>query len=163
MALYAIGGWSWLVWGGFLRTIFVLHTTWLVNSATHIWGYRTHETRDHSTNLWWVALLTYGEGWHNNHHAFQTSAKHGLAWWEVDPTYWAIRSMSFVGLTHSIKMPKTRSLKPETSGHHGAEAVEGPPRPRDTHGLLDPSSGRRGAGTRGRDRLKSGRGRDSEL
>jgi stearoyl-CoA desaturase (delta-9 desaturase) len=104
--LYALGGWSWLIWGGFLRTCLVLHTTWLVNSASHIWGYRTHETRDHSTNLWWVALLTYGEGWHNNHHAFQTSAKHGLAWWEVDMTYWAIRLMSLVGLAHSIKYPK---------------------------------------------------------
>jgi fatty-acid desaturase len=104
--LYAIGGMPWLIWGGFVRTIFVLHTTWLVNSATHVWGYRTHETRDTSTNLWWVALLTYGEGWHNNHHAFQTSARHGLRWWELDMTYIAIRLMSFVGLTHSIKMPK---------------------------------------------------------
>ena len=84
---------SWLVWGGFVRTIFVLHSTWLVNSASHVWGYRSHATRDKSTNLWWVALLTYGEGWHNNHHAFQTSARHGLRWWEVDMTYMAIRLM----------------------------------------------------------------------
>ena len=61
-ALYLLGGMSWLVWSGFVRTIFVLHTTWLVNSATHVWGYRGHETRDSSTNNWWVALLTYGEG-----------------------------------------------------------------------------------------------------
>ena len=86
VGLYAAGGMSWLVWGGFVRTIFVLHSTWLVNSATHIWGYRSHATRDDSTNLWWVALLTYGEGWHNNHHAYQTSARHGLRWWEVDMT-----------------------------------------------------------------------------
>ena len=96
----------WLVWGCFVRTVLVLHTTWLVNSATHVWGYRTHETRDHSTNLWWVALLTYGEGWHNNHHAFQTSARHGLRWWEVDTTYMAIRLMSFFGLAYAIKLPK---------------------------------------------------------
>ena len=70
VALYAVGGMSWLVWGGFVRTVFVLHSTWLVNSASHVWGYRSHPTRDHSTNLWWVALLTYGEGWHNNHHAY---------------------------------------------------------------------------------------------
>ena len=106
VALYALGGMSWLVWGGFVRTIFVLHTTWLVNSATHVWGYRTHETRDASTNLWWVALLTYGEGWHNNHHAFQTSARHGLRWWEVDMTYVAIRVLSAVGLAHSVKERK---------------------------------------------------------
>ena len=65
--------------GFFLSTILVQHSTWLVNSATHVWGYRSHKTRDDSTNLWWVALLTYGEGWHNNHHAFQTSARHGLS------------------------------------------------------------------------------------
>jgi fatty-acid desaturase len=105
VGLYAFGGMSWLVWGGFVRTIFVLHTTWLVNSATHVWGYRTHKTRDSSTNLWWVALLAYGEGWHNNHHAFQTSARHGLRWWEVDMTYLAIRVLSAVGLAHSVKLP----------------------------------------------------------
>jgi stearoyl-CoA desaturase (delta-9 desaturase) len=108
VALYAIGGMPWLVWGGFVRSILVLHTTWLVNSATHMWGYRTHETRDTSTNLWWVALLTYGEGWHNNHHAHQTSVRHGLRWWEVDMTYYAVRLMSFVGLTHNLKYAKIR-------------------------------------------------------
>ena len=67
---YAIGGMPFLVWGFFVRSVLVLHATWLVNSATHVWGYRSHETRDTSTNLWWVAIITYGEGWHNNHHAF---------------------------------------------------------------------------------------------
>ena len=109
---------SWLIWGGFVRTIFVLHTTWLVNSATHVWGYRTHETRDSSTNLWWVAVLAYGEGWHNNHHAFQTSARHGLRWWEVDMTYLAIRVLSALGLAHSVKLPKLTpaSLRPTAAG-----------------------------------------------
>jgi fatty-acid desaturase len=113
--LYAAGGWSWLVWGGFVRTIFVLHSTWLVNSATHMWGYRSHTTRDNSTNLWWVALLTYGEGWHNNHHAYQTSARHGLSWWEVDSTYIAIWLMQKCGIAYNIRMPKIRSaaLEPE--------------------------------------------------
>ncbi|SIO59663.1 stearoyl-CoA desaturase (delta-9 desaturase) [Singulisphaera sp. GP187] len=106
VGLYAIGGMPWLVWGGFVRSVFVLHSTWLVNSATHIWGYRSHETRDKSTNLWWVAVVTYGEGWHNNHHAFQTSARHGLRWWEVDMTYMTIRLLSFLGLAYAIKMPK---------------------------------------------------------
>ena len=103
-----IGGMPWLVWGCFVRSVLVLHTTWLVNSATHVWGYRTHQTRDNSTNLWWVALLTYGEGWHNNHHAFQTSARHGMRWWEIDMTYMALRLMSMVGLVHSLKLPKPR-------------------------------------------------------
>jgi fatty-acid desaturase len=104
--LFAIGGMPFLVWGFFLSTVLALHSTWFVNSATHVWGYRSHATRDDSTNLWWVALLTYGEGWHNNHHAFQTSARHGLRWWEVDMTYLTIRLMSLVGLAHTIKLPK---------------------------------------------------------
>jgi len=112
VALYAVGGLPWLAWGCFVRSILVLHTTWLVNSATHIWGYRTHATRDHSTNLWWVALVTYGEGWHNNHHAFQTSARHGLRWWEVDMTYWAIRLMALCGLAYNVKLPTIRKARP---------------------------------------------------
>lgn len=114
--MYAIGGMPWLVWGFFVRTIFVLHTTWLVNSATHIWGYRSHETRDKSTNLWWVAALTYGEGWHNNHHAFQTSARHGLAWWEIDPTYMMIKALSYVGIAYNLKLPKIPSRNSLTGG-----------------------------------------------
>jgi stearoyl-CoA desaturase (delta-9 desaturase) len=109
VGLYALGGMSWLVWGGFVRTVFVLHSTWLVNSATHVWGYRTHATRDYSTNLWWVALLTYGEGWHNNHHAFQTSARHGLSWWEVDLTYITIWMMKVCGIAYNIKLVKPRT------------------------------------------------------
>ena len=115
VGLYAFGGMRWLVWGGFVRTVFVLHTTWLVNSATHVWGYRTHETRDTSTNLWWVALLAYGEGWHNNHHAFQTSARHGLRWWEVDMTYLAIRILSALGLAHSVKLPTLKAKMGESA------------------------------------------------
>ena len=120
--LYAIGGMPFLVWGFFVRSILVLHTTWLVNSATHVWGYRTHETRDSSTNLWWVALLTYGEGWHNNHHAFQTSARHGLAWWEFDMTYLGIKALSWLGLAHAIKLPK-----PRTRGNPGEAALGSKP------------------------------------
>jgi stearoyl-CoA desaturase (delta-9 desaturase) len=106
VVLYAIGGMPWLVWGGFVRTVAVLHSTWLINSASHIWGYRSHPTRDQSRNLWWVALLTYGEGWHNNHHAYPTSARHGLRWWEVDMTYWAIRLMQLLGLAHTVKIAR---------------------------------------------------------
>jgi fatty-acid desaturase len=90
----------------------VLHSTWLVNSASHIWGYRSHSTRDRSTNLWWVALLTYGEGWHNNHHALQTSARHGMRWWEIDMTYIAIQIMQFCRVAYNIRLPKIRSAAP---------------------------------------------------
>jgi len=104
--LYALGGWSWVVWGVFVRTVFVWHGTWLVNSAAHIWGYRTYKTGENSTNNWWVALISYGEGWHNNHHAYPYSAAHGLRWWEFDITYLCIRMLSWVGLAKDIRLPR---------------------------------------------------------
>ena len=85
--LLAVGGWPMVLWGIFLRVVVGLHATWLVNSATHMWGSRRFETRDDSRNSWWVALLTFGEGWHNNHHAHPVSARHGLAWYEFDITW----------------------------------------------------------------------------
>lgn len=93
---------SWLVWGVCLRMVLVLHTTWFVNSASHIWGYRNYETRDMSRNLWWVALIAYGEGWHNNHHAHPRLAQHGHRWWEFDMTYWAIRFLRMLGLAKDV-------------------------------------------------------------
>ena len=79
----------------------------------HIWGYRSHATRDNSTNLWWVALLTYGEGWHNNHHAFATSARHGLRWWEIDMTYWTICAMEKLGLAWNVVHSVPSYQKPQ--------------------------------------------------
>lgn len=102
--LYLVGGWSFVIWGIFVRLVAVYHTTWLVNSATHKFGYRSYESRDCSTNCWWVALIAYGEGWHNNHHAFQYSARHGLKWWEIDFTWMMIRCLKLLGLAHNIKL-----------------------------------------------------------
>ena len=99
-------GWSFVVWGIFVRLVVVFHCTWFVNSATHKFGYRTYESGDRSTNCWWVALTTYGEGWHNNHHAFQYSARHGLQWWEIDPTWMMIQLLQFLGLASNVKLPK---------------------------------------------------------
>ena len=113
ITLFLLGGMPFLVWGFFVSSVALLHSTWLVNSATHVWGYRSHPTRDESTNLWWVAAVTYGEGWHNNHHAHQTSARHGMRWWEIDLTYVGIRALSLVGLAHSIKVPKATKASPE--------------------------------------------------
>ncbi len=95
-------GWSLLVWGLFVRLVFVMHSTWFVNSASHIWGYRNYETTDDSRNSWWVALLTYGEGWHNNHHAFPRMANHGHKWWEYDVTFRTIRLMQRLGLAWDV-------------------------------------------------------------
>jgi stearoyl-CoA desaturase (delta-9 desaturase) len=97
------GGLGMMLWGIFFRVTFNLHATWLVNSATHMWGKRRFETNDDSTNSWWVALLTFGEGWHNNHHAHPTSARHGLTWYEVDFNWWGIRTLELLGLAKSVK------------------------------------------------------------
>jgi stearoyl-CoA desaturase (delta-9 desaturase) len=102
--LFLLGGVPFVVWGVFVRLIAVFHCTWLVNSATHMFGYRTYESGDRSTNCWWVALLTYGEGWHNNHHAFQHSARHGLQWWEIDMTWMTIALMQKLGLATKVKL-----------------------------------------------------------
>jgi stearoyl-CoA desaturase (delta-9 desaturase) len=107
--LLLIGGWSWVVWGVFARLVFTYHCTWLVNSASHAVGYQTYRTNDRSTNNWWVALLTFGEGWHNNHHAFPFSARHGLRWFEFDPTYWTIKAMAWLRLARNVKLP-TREM-----------------------------------------------------
>jgi stearoyl-CoA desaturase (delta-9 desaturase) len=93
---------SWLVWVVCVRMVLVLHTTWFVNSASHMWGYRNYETRDDSRNLWWVALIAYGEGWHNNHHAHPRLAQHGHRWWEIDMTYAIIRCLRWLGLAKNV-------------------------------------------------------------
>lgn len=108
--IYGIGYWlggsymamSLLLWGMFLRLALVLHATWMVNSASHIWGYRNYETTDDSRNNWFVAIITYGEGWHNNHHAFPRNARHGHRWWEVDMTFGAVRILKALGLAWDI-------------------------------------------------------------
>ena len=104
IGLFVFGGWSVVLWGVFLRVTLALHTTWLVNSATHLWGKKRFETGDDSRNTWWVALLTFGEGWHNNHHAHPTSARHGLHWYEIDLNWLGIRALQLLGLAHSIKL-----------------------------------------------------------
>lgn len=95
-------GTSLVVWGMFLRLTVLLHVTWFVNSATHMWGYRNYETTDKSTNLWWVGLLAFGEGWHNNHHAYPRMAKHGHKWWEFDLTWNVVKLMKKTGLAWDV-------------------------------------------------------------
>jgi stearoyl-CoA desaturase (delta-9 desaturase) len=103
--LYLAGGLPFVFWGGFMRVVLMLHTTWFINSACHLWGYRNFETRDRSTNCWWAALLAAGEGWHNNHHAQANCAAHGRQWWEFDLTYLMIRGLEAVGLAYDVKKP----------------------------------------------------------
>jgi sn-1 stearoyl-lipid 9-desaturase len=124
VALYAIGGLPMLLVAGFLRTVVGLHCTWLVNSATHTWGSRRFVTRDHSTNNFWVAILSFGEGWHNNHHAHPVSARHGLKWYEIDLNWygiWALKKLHLARHVYRVKLSelpedeaeKVVSAKPE--------------------------------------------------
>ena len=108
LLLLAVGGWPYLMWGIFFRTVVGLHATWLVNSATHMWGSQRFTTGDTSTNSFWVAILTFGEGWHNNHHAQPQAARHGLTWYEVDLNWYGIYALRLLRLASDIKLPKWR-------------------------------------------------------
>jgi len=113
LLLLAIGGIPLVLWGIFFRITFGLHATWAVNSATHMWGRRRFATRDDSRNNWWVALVTFGEGWHNNHHAHPTSARHGLAWYEFDPSWILIKILKLFGVAKSIRVANVTSALAE--------------------------------------------------
>lgn len=116
VALFLLGGWletaapklgtnAWqmLVWGFFVSTIVLFHATVTINSLAHRFGKRRFQTRDDSRNNLWLALLTFGEGWHNNHHFFPGSARQGFRWWEIDLTYYGLRTMAMLGLVHDLK------------------------------------------------------------
>lgn len=109
LVLYALGGWSFVIYGTFLRAVLLWHSTWFINSASHLRGYRSFSVDDGSRNLWWAAILTYGEGWHNNHHAFPNVAKAGWRWWEVDVTWWAIKILQVLGLAKKVVMPPAQA------------------------------------------------------
>jgi stearoyl-CoA desaturase (delta-9 desaturase) len=113
LILFAIGGWTMVVWGVFARVVLGWHTTWFVNSLSHLYGKREFETRDDSTNNWFVALLTFGEGWHNNHHAFPTSARHGLKWYQFDMNWIAIRIFEKLGWAKDIRVYQEKTDRAE--------------------------------------------------
>ena len=103
LLLLVAGGVPYLLWGLFVRVTLGYHATWMVNSLTHFWGSRRFATRDDSRNNTWVALVTFGEGWHNNHHAHPTSARHGLAWYELDVTWLTISILRRLGIAKSVQ------------------------------------------------------------
>ena len=111
--LLYFGGLPMFLWGICLRIVVGLHCTWLINSATHIWGSRRFNTKDDSRNIWWVALITFGEGWHNNHHAHPTSARHGLTWYEFDISWITLKVMKRLRLAKGIRVAKIESRVPE--------------------------------------------------
>jgi stearoyl-CoA desaturase (delta-9 desaturase) len=110
--LYLMGGLPFVMWGIFMRVTLCFHATWCVNSAAHLWGKRRFATGDDSRNLWWLALITFGEGWHNNHHAHPTSARHGLAWYELDIAYLQIRFLKMLGLARGVRVASLDSAMP---------------------------------------------------
>ncbi len=115
VVLFAVGGLPFLMWGIFLRTVVGLHATWLVNSATHMWGKQRFLTGDDSKNSFWVAILTFGEGWHNNHHAHPQSARHGLVWHEIDMNWYGISALRMLGLAWDIKRPRFEAAEEKTA------------------------------------------------
>ncbi|CAB4278285.1 unnamed protein product [Prunus armeniaca] len=117
--LYVIGGLPYLVWGMGVRTVIVYHITFSVNSIGHTWGKQVWHTGDLSRNNWLVALTTFGEGWHNNHHAFDYSARQGLEWWQIDITWYLIRFLQVVGLATDVKTP-TETQKKRKALHNAS-------------------------------------------
>ena len=99
---YAVGGWRGVLWGTVVRTLTLWHLTWCINSVCHVIGKRPNMTRDESRNVWWLGLLTLGEGWHNNHHAHPRAAIHGWLWYQVDISGYAIRLMAKIGLIGQV-------------------------------------------------------------
>jgi len=103
--LFALGGLPWLVWGLFVSTVICWHVTFMINSLTHMFGRRRYVTKDDSRNSLILAILTFGEGWHNNHHYYQSSTRQGFFWWEFDPTYYVLRLLALVGIVWELREP----------------------------------------------------------
>src|ERR1051326_6804827 len=99
----AMAGWSGLVVGFFWSTVLLYHATFCINSLAHVHGRKRYVTGDESRNNWCLALFTMGEGWHNNHHACQSSVRQGFRWWEIDPTYYVLKLLSFAGVVWDLK------------------------------------------------------------
>jgi stearoyl-CoA desaturase (delta-9 desaturase) len=110
---FFVAGWPGLVVGFLWSTVLVYHATFCINSLAHVSGSARYVTGDDSRNNWLLALFTMGEGWHNNHHAFQSSVRQGFRWWEIDPTYYLLRALSWVGVVWDLKTPPERVLRNE--------------------------------------------------
>mmetsp|Transcript_63493 Transcript_63493/g.204619 ORF Transcript_63493/g.204619 Transcript_63493/m.204619 type:complete len:424 (-) Transcript_63493:305-1576(-) len=125
--LAKLGGWPMVLWGFFARTVWVWHVTGAVNSVCHVWGFRDWNTDDLSMNNWLIGLLAMGEGWHNNHHAFEQSVRHGLKWWQIDVSWYIIVAMEKLGLAWGLKYPSKQKMRKlalqgdETLRAHGVQ------------------------------------------
>jgi stearoyl-CoA desaturase (delta-9 desaturase) len=119
IASFLIGGWSGLVVGFFGSTVLLWHGTFAINSLAHVFGRRRYHTRDTSRNSFLLACITGGEGWHNNHHHYAASARQGFYWWEIDPVYYALRVLSYLGIVHDLKTPPSavRDARPHPDSY----------------------------------------------
>src|SRR5258707_11421524 len=110
---WLIGGWSGLVVGFFWSTVLLYHATFCINSLAHVVGRKRYVTGDDSRNNWLLAVFTMGEGWHNNHHAYQSSVRQGFRWWEFDPTFYILTGLSWLGIVRDLKAPPQAILRNE--------------------------------------------------
>lgn len=110
-AVWLLAGWSGLVVGFLWSTVLCWHATFAINSLAHVHGSRRYVTGDQSRNNWWLALLTFGEGWHNNHHHYQGSVRQGFRWYEIDISFYVLRAMAAVGLVWDLRMPSERAIQ----------------------------------------------------
>jgi len=108
LVLYALGGMPYVVWGFCLRTVYIWHVNWAVNSIGHVWGYQSYDSNDNSQNNFVFGLLGFGDGWHNNHHAFPRSCRHGLEWWELDLNWHILQLLSAFGLAWNLQLPSEK-------------------------------------------------------
>jgi stearoyl-CoA desaturase (delta-9 desaturase) len=123
---YLLGGWTGVLWGGLVRVFLTHHVTWSVNSVCHTFGRRMFDTNDMSRNHWLVGLLAFGEGWHNNHHAFPRSAFHGLRWWQFDLSAYIIRALEWIGLAWDVWRIPAGSMQTRLARHaKNRQAVSG--------------------------------------
>lgn len=122
---FAFGMLLGFIWGGLVRILVVHHITWSVNSICHIWGTKPFRSADESRNNPIVGVLALGEGWHNNHHAFPSSARHGLEWWQFDSSWLVIRTLAKVGLVRDVRTPSPQRIAAKRRGFD-SEPVEGP-------------------------------------
>jgi stearoyl-CoA desaturase (delta-9 desaturase) len=102
-AIYFLFGPAAFIYGFLVATVLLYHGTFLINSLAHIWGTRTYPTPDESRNNFWLAIVTLGEGWHNNHHHYMSSVRQGVRWWQVDVTYYVLQALSWVGIARELR------------------------------------------------------------
>jgi stearoyl-CoA desaturase (Delta-9 desaturase) len=122
--MLALGGLPWLLWGGFLAIVAMWHATFTINSLAHVWGSRRYETSDTSRNNPVLALITFGEGWHNNHHHYQSSARNGFFWWELDATFYVLKALSWAGVVWDLRVPPAWVLAGEAGPTRDAPTTE---------------------------------------